>query len=131
MTKLTKAQLKERDDLCARLRDKHEELEAAVTKYNAAMVFPWSEVEAAVEAYNEAIQDAQAWKNDLAQEVRDYYDEKTEKWQESDKGGAVGAFADTLEEDLPEVELEQPEELEFDHEPTAEVLEQMPETADV
>lgn len=42
--------------------------------------------------------------DDLAQEMRDYYDERTEKWQESDKGSAYSELIDTIEEYSSEIE---------------------------
>lgn len=129
MTKLSKANIKERDALCVKLRAAHDALEAAVEAFNAALAAEWEKVEMARDAYNAEIQDANSWRSELAQEVQDYIDDKSDKWQEGDKGQAVSAFKDALGEDLPEVELEQPEELRFDHEATADVIEQMPEEA--
>lgn len=114
MTKLTKAQLKQRDELGAKLNGAKEDLEHAVEEYNAALTTAWDEVQQSLDAMNELIDDANSWRTDIAQEIADYISERSEKWQEGDKGQAYGQWQTEWEEDIERIELEKPDDLSLD-----------------
>jgi hypothetical protein len=78
---------------------------------------------------NEVLSEGRSWRDNVVQEMQDYYDERSEKWQQSDKGQAHEAWKRQFdEEELEDVELEKPEPLEPDMADAAELLEQLPET---
>jgi len=63
-------------------------------------------VNAAIEAHNVRVQDAAAFVNRVADGLRDEYDEKSERWQESDAGQQALAMVEAWEEaDLNNVPL--------------------------
>jgi len=88
-------------------------LEDAIEEYNAAMAPHRERIEAALEAYNETVTDLRSTYTDIASAARDYYSDRTEKWQESEAGQAYSEWADQLEdpEGIEDLEFELPEEL--------------------
>jgi DNA repair exonuclease SbcCD ATPase subunit len=84
-----------------------------------------SDLSEAFEAYKEAITDGRDVMEEIASEAENYYDDKSEKWQEGEKGEAYGEWRDRLREladefdepDCPELEfsdIECPDSFEFE-----------------
>jgi hypothetical protein len=67
--------------------------------------------------YNGALETLKAIYADIATEARDYYEERSEKWQEGEAGEQYSAWLDTLENaDLEDIDLELADDLdEPDH----------------
>ena len=75
-------------------------------------------IETALEAYNEAVVDAQSFVEEVIQEQEDYKAERSEKWSDSDAGEQYACWSDAWStESFESVELE------LDH---AERLEALP-----
>jgi len=152
--KLSKDTLAGRDEITERLRSRFMDLEAAVEGFNTAMAEPWAAVEAAIEAYNSklddewgsglgpmiedynaAVADATQWKQEVAQSIQDYMDERSEKWQEGEAAQRYSAWRDEYDGDVStfdverpdDISIEEPEEIAFDLDDAAELLEQLPE----
>lgn len=51
-------------------------------------------LEAAAEKYNEAMQSLRAFRDEVVEQIETIFDEKSEKWQESDKGTAWSEWMD-------------------------------------
>jgi len=132
MTKLTKAHLKERDEISGKLQEKREALDEALTKFNELVADAFSNEEtglkAAIDSYNEELSAARSWAENIAGEIGDYYDGKSEKWQASDKGDAFSSWKDAFAElEAEDIDVDEPEPLEIDAEDVAEMIEQLPE----
>lgn len=127
MRKLSKDSLKERDELCSKLREARSILDDAVAGFNAAKTAKWDKVEAAQEAYNAVLADAQSWKESVASDIQFYMDDRSETWQESEKAQEYEQWRSEFEHDLEEAALDEPDDLDFDIEDAAESLEQLPE----
>lgn len=85
--KLSKAQIKQHVEL-------HEELAAAE-----------SALESAIEAYNAVLAEAREHCQEIAETAQSEWDEKSERWQESDKGVEAQAWiTEWADADLEEVE---------------------------
>ena len=111
MTKFTKFEVAEIDKLCNRLRDGYDELNAAIDKYNEAVKALWEPVQKALDTYNEAISDANCYANDeLTSGMQEYYDEKSEKWQQGEKGQRFDAWLQEWSTELEQVSLDEPDE---------------------
>jgi hypothetical protein len=156
MTKLTKQHIADRDAIAQKLRDEREVLEkaietfntlrdekynlmaSAIAEYNRALDEAFTPVGEAMDKYNATVSDANGWKEQIVSEIDEYISNKSDKWQESDKGNAVECWKESFQsQDVEEVELELgepceiPEELgtlEVDIEDGAEFLEQLPES---
>jgi hypothetical protein len=84
--KLTKKQVAERNALAAGLRLKAARLAVAITDYNETLSTVAPAVRGAIDAYNEAIEAARTFVNEIAEPAREEYDDKSPRWQESEKG---------------------------------------------
>src|SRR5262249_22751382 len=124
MNKLTKSMLIERDGICERLHTAYEALEQAVDTYNEAMAAQWDTVESAVNAYNEVVEDANGWKEEVASEMQGYIEDRSEKWQEGERGQAYMAWQQEFSDhDLEAIDLDQPEPLALSTGAQGEILE--------
>lgn len=76
-------------------------------------------VEDAIAAYNEALVEAESFCSDIAERMSDYQSERTDKWQEGEKGDAYQTWMDEWTPDFSELDLP-----DMDH---AETLADLPE----
>ena len=127
MKKLDKVILAQRDEIAGRLRDRFTDLESAVEEFNTQMDEAWAKLETAIGSYNEVVGDANSWKTDVAGQIQEYIDGKSEKWQEGEAAQRYEAWKSPFDEQIDAVELEKPDNLESDVEDAAEALEQLPE----
>jgi hypothetical protein len=85
-------------DACTRdLKDLGDELERAIDAYNAATVEPKAAVEAALEAYNSRLADLREIYAGHHADASEYQGERSEKWQEGEKGQQYGSWVDSLD----------------------------------
>ena len=127
MEKLTQTHLASRDTLVAALNETYEALEDAVSEYNTTLAEAWNEVLSAEEAYNAAVGEAQEWLKDRAAEIQAYIDERSEQWQDSDRGKAYGAWKETFDLSLDDSDLDEPDELHVQVDNHADTLSALPE----
>jgi outer membrane murein-binding lipoprotein Lpp len=131
--KLDKQEIARRAKLQEELVELRGKLEDAVSTYNAAVSELQTPVNEALEKYNAAVEEARGFVFDIANQADSDINEKSEKWQEGDKGQAAMEWKDAwASEEFNEVEIEFPDELslpdeEFDHDGR---LENLPEAAD-
>lgn len=120
MKSISKDDSKRRDSLTAtlntefaKLQDSHNVLLEAVAKYNAD-----------VEAFNEKLQEARGFCDDIANEIDNYISDKSDKWQEGERGEAYGAWRDEWQNvDITDIEtIADPEAPDFD----ADILDSLP-----
>jgi hypothetical protein len=76
-------------------------------------------VEAAIEAYNEALVEAESFCSDIADRMADYQGERSDSWLESEKGDAYQTWMDEWTPDFSELDMP-----DMDH---AETLADLPE----
>jgi chromosome segregation ATPase len=91
MQKLSKRDLERIKDAATRMEDLQSKVEEIVTKAN-------SELEALVEEFEDARHDAFGALDDICNEAQDYFDERSEKWQDGDKGDQYRDWISSLEE---------------------------------
>jgi hypothetical protein len=127
MEKLTQTHLASRDTLVAALNETYEALEDAVSEYNTTLAEAWNEVLSAEEAYNAAVGEAQEWLKDRAAEIQAYIDERSEQWQDSDRGKAYGEWKETFDLSLDDSDLDEPDELHVQVDNHADTLSALPE----
>lgn len=114
------------------------DLAAAIEEFNAKRAEAFQGVESAINAYNEKLDEARGLRDDVAGRLEDEWSEKSEKWQESDKGEAASnmktewenADLDDFEiEEIEEIEIDEPGELEAPDLTHADLLEELPDEA--
>jgi hypothetical protein len=111
--KLTKKQIAERDALAANLRLTASRLAIAITDYNETLSTVAPAARTATDAYNEAIEAARDFVNGIAEPAREGYDDKSPRWQESDKGVGADRWIREWEEiSLEDADIEVAEPLE-------------------
>jgi hypothetical protein len=127
MKSLTKQQTTDRADIAARLRDAASDIESAVEKFNVATAEAKGELEAAVMTYNERMAEADEFRDVTVGDMQGHYDERSEKWQESERGQAYLNWINEWEgAELGEVEIDFPNDLETPDLSAADVLEGLP-----
>lgn len=111
--KLSKADDKRRDGFVAELEIKGGKLSQAISEFNAAMQEAWSKVEAAQTEYNELLGEISEFRDEIVSERQGEWDDKSEKWQEGERGEAAQSWITAWENiDFSEVDISQPDELE-------------------
>ena len=111
MKKISKDQIKRRDELQGKLQSLMADLETACEAYNETLREKWSAIDDALGAYNEAIGEVNEWQQEIASDIQSYMDDRSEKWLESDKAQEYESWREEFEDEIEEVTLEQPEEL--------------------
>lgn len=134
--KLNKTQLRQKEDLTNQLREKAESAEELQSKKETTK----DELAQSLAEFLVLLSEVESFRDEIATSFREDYDEKSEKWMESDKAGEVDEFiseweeADFSEPDLsqflnkPEGDLSDPEQLGLEDYVT--ILEELPEGVD-
>jgi hypothetical protein len=82
---------------------------------------------AEIEAYNQALEEAREFAEQFANQMREAYDDMSERWQEGDTGQSVSSWIDEWEglelDELDDISVDPIEELDVSH---AEELEGTP-----
>lgn len=113
MKSLKKNDIEKRDEYAKKLREQAATLKARLVLFNSEMqrLFE-ADVAPALADYNALLEEVSGWREDLLNEMNDYYDARSEKWQESDAATNFEAWRDEYEGiDLDEVELPAPDPL--------------------
>jgi DNA repair exonuclease SbcCD ATPase subunit len=91
----------------------HKELVGRLTEASAAIEAAVSELNEAIGKFNEALDDARALRDEVAGDIQDYIDDKSERWQEGDTGREWSAWKDAIEgidlDDVDEVDVDVPD----------------------
>lgn len=113
MKKLDKEQLARKDDLRDALAQAYTKLDAAISEYNGELELLRNKIERAIGDYNETATEVRDFRDEIAQEIQDYMDERSDAWREGDKGGAYSEWQTQWGNiDLEDLEFELPEDLE-------------------
>lgn len=90
-------------------------VEDEVARYNDTVAAAHTALAEKLEAYNEIVTETQGVIEDSANEMRAEFDEKSERWQESERGQEVSQWIDALETAQQEFEpVETPEHEDLD-----------------
>lgn len=127
---IDKATLQQKQEVCTKLNEAFDSLQEEVEAFNNIMLERWTKVSVAIDVYNAAISDANEWQSVVASEIQDFIGDKSEKWQEGEKGQAYASWKEQYEEELETVELEKPDEVVFDNDNPSELLDQKPDEAE-
>ena len=129
--KLDKADNARRDRLVEELREGAGKIEDAMREYNEAVAALRAPVEELVAAYNETLEEAKGFAEDIGNTADATFDERSEKWREGEKGEAAGVFRDAwMEIDLEPYEVDFPAEMEVEAPSHADDLEGLPAEAE-
>lgn len=110
--KLNKAQTKRLSAAQDKASAAHEALSDAITAYNDATQAAFAALRQAVEAYEEVRSDLSEEIQGIGSALREVFDAKSEKWQESEAGETAGTWISEFEDcDLEEFSPDEPDEL--------------------
>lgn len=115
MKKLLDEQLRERDNLVGKVEEARQHLQDKLEEYNKEVkkLFRYGPSDACDEL-NMAIADVREWAENMHAETRNYFDNRSEEWQESKAGEAYSDWSSDFDDAasrVDDVEIEQPEEL--------------------
>ncbi len=118
MKKLSDEQMRERDSLVGKVEEAKQHLQDKLEDFNAEMkrLFRLGPSDACDEL-NSAIADVRQWAEDIHNETREYFDNKSENWQESPTGEAYSDWSSSFDDaasNCEDVDLTEPEELSCD-----------------
>lgn len=128
MKTLTKPEIARRNALCALVQSAREDLDVAIAAYNTAMEEAFVHVQTTADVYNGLIEEAKEWADTMAGQIQDYYECRSARWREGERGRAYDAWLEAYEEALFEAaDIEAPDPLEWDGQDVASILEGLPE----
>ena len=128
MKRLNRKQSSEKASHVQAINTAKEKLEEVILEYNSKMGAAWGPVQEALDKLNQAVAEANEFRDDICTQQQDYYDERSEKWQEGDAGSSYSSWMEEWDSELEEVRMEPPEELEVpDCSEALDQLEQLPE----
>lgn len=125
--KFNKADLAGRDEIVQSLSKAKAELDAAIATFDEGLEALREPLKEAETAYNEVLQEARDYATRIGEEIDDAISDKSEAWQEGDRGNAAAEMRDAWQGYAPDdVALEIPEDLDgvddLDHDTTLEEL---------
>jgi hypothetical protein len=128
--KLTKTQQSKINEMAGALREKQEQINAIVAATNEEIQkLVANDIAPLIEEYNKLLEDTNEFIQDIATTFRGEFDDKSEAWQEGDRGAAVAEFIEAFEAvSIEEVEAPEVSEItvEFNEDGDAETLEGLP-----
>lgn len=110
MKRISKDLIAERDKIASELGNLSRDLETAIDSFNDRVRELWEEmVSPAVNAYNDAVDDAENWRDNAVAAMEDYQNERSEKWLDSDNGQLFQEWMDEYNElDTDKIDLDEP-----------------------
>lgn len=125
---LSKAEQVKRTELVEQLRTAKGKLEDAVAVYNDGLTKLRDELRSKAEEYNTTLVEVRGWTEDIFSQADSDYDDKSDKWRDSDAGEAAQQWKSEWENlGLDEIELELADDISledfYDH---ADILEAAP-----
>lgn len=114
--KLTKKDLADHAEWVRDLEAARKEIENAVEEYNHKLNKLNEQLESELEKYNGILEDAESWKQGIADTFQAEIDERSEKWLESDAGEAAQDFVNAWNDfSILQETVELPEEYELEN----------------
>jgi DNA anti-recombination protein RmuC len=112
MNKLDKSRLSRRSEIAAELREKGEALVNAVDAFNEAMGKAAESVKTALDDYNAVVRKAGEFRDEVVSEMEQHYEDRSDKWQEGERGTAYGDWKSNWEEmAIEDLEVELPDDV--------------------
>lgn len=111
--RLTKAQIKQKEDLAARLAARSADVGAEFRKLLTLLPVLAEPVNRAIRELNKTLSEAATFRSGIADDFRSEFEDKSERWRDGDAGQAAESFISDWEEAVfypfPEVAIIEPE----------------------
>lgn len=125
MKKFSKADEARRVGIRDRMREAIQDVNSTASKINDLI----HEANEKIGVVNEVFEEARGFREDMVSEIDSYMEDRSEKWQDGDKGQQYQAWKDALEEFSPE-DIEPFEEIEEFTDEQADELDNLPSSPD-
>lgn len=109
MKSIGKARIVTKEELLAQLQEQHAAVNEAIRTYNEEMKTRWAAVESVIATCNQTVAIANAFMSEIADDIDDYMAEKSDAWQEGDRGQAYAAWAEEYRNEIEEVDVSEPD----------------------
>lgn len=128
--KLTRDELKQKQEHIDKLTESFHGLEAAIEIYNSGLSALRDKLREEISTYNDSLSEAKDFMADIASDRDSEFSDKSERWQEGEKGQAAQEWYQEWENaELDEFDPELPDDIEFNGENPADVLDQLQDEA--
>lgn len=125
--KLSKVQKAEKATHVEAITTAYSHVEVAIDDFNAAMALAWKDVEGALAARAEVIEEANTWRESIVEQMQDFSADKSEKWTESDNGQAHADWETAWDDEFSAaLDIAEPETIELPDDEVASALEELP-----
>jgi NAD-specific glutamate dehydrogenase len=111
MKRLTKDHAQRHAVLVERLHATQRDLERAIETYNEEASRAFAHVEVVRDRMQALLTEANEWLDEVRTDAQSYFDDRSEKWQESEAGEAYAEWISELETTLDEIEIAEPDAL--------------------
>lgn len=108
MKRITKQDAERKVGLVEKITVADDKLADAIRVFNDKQAVAFSEVQQVVVQYNDLIREAGGFCEDIAGEIESYINERSDAWREGEKGEAYNEWLGTWQDDLEEVEIDEP-----------------------
>jgi hypothetical protein len=119
---LTKAQLIKKTELTDAIQKAQEVLEAKIATFNEIKATEWCEVEDALAKLNDEVEEFNDFRQEIVDEQNEYYEGKSERWQESDAGQDYDAWRQEWDNEISTAnDIDEPDDATFDETPADDI----------
>jgi hypothetical protein len=94
--KLTKQEDVRREELCVKILEARAVLDEVINQNTAIIEDCYSAMNAAIADYNEVVSGAQGFFEDIHNERADEFDDKSERWQDGERGDAARSWLEAI-----------------------------------
>jgi hypothetical protein len=114
MKKLSNAQITQKESLRDSLEAAHKEVNSYLDEVNEAIRLANGRIDdlnRLIGVYNDVVADVEMWRDEISGDIESYMDERSEKWQESDKADYYRSWKEEFD-NLTVERIEEIEEIE-------------------
>lgn len=104
MNKLSKDQQKKLEDIRQRWTTARDALDVAQADANEKIAQVQSDLSDKIADLNALVEEANGIREEIEADAQSYYDEKSEKWQEGDRGSAYSEWISAWQNEVEEIE---------------------------
>lgn len=109
--KLTREHKSKHESLVTELAEAKEYLERIIGDFNSTMQHEWEKVKRAQEEMNTVIQSCNEFREEIQGKLGSHYEDQPDDWQQSEEGQKYGNLVESWSEELSDVDVEEPDEI--------------------
>lgn len=126
MKKLSKTEIKEKDDLATKIEAAATKVRAAVEAINEKLLDLIREAESAVEEYNATVDEWNEFRSGIEEQQQEFFDNRSESWQEGDAGSDYQGWIDEWVDEPEHIEIDFPDQIQEPDLDLADHINQLP-----